>query len=76
MAIMGKSTRILTVYYTYQNGATRPLIRLQGKWLQELGFLPGAKIEVQENKGSLFIKARPLPEPCRRGTVGGNDADR
>nr|WP_092074372.1 SymE family type I addiction module toxin [Dendrosporobacter quercicolus]NSL49933.1 type I addiction module toxin, SymE family [Dendrosporobacter quercicolus DSM 1736]SDM92376.1 toxic protein SymE [Dendrosporobacter quercicolus] len=67
MTIMGKSTRILTIYYTYQNGATRPLIRLQGKWLQELGFLPGAKIEVKENEGSLFIKTCPLPSPCPPG---------
>lgn len=67
MAIIGKSTRILTVYYTRQNDATWPLIRLQGRWLRELGFLPGAKIEVQENKGSLFIKTCPLPEPCPPG---------
>ena len=67
MSTLQKSTRILTVYYTRQNGATWPLIRLQGKWLQELGFLLGAKIEVKENEGSLFIKARPLPEPCPPG---------
>jgi toxic protein SymE len=55
-----ESSRILTVYYTYLNqGKDRwPLIRLQGKWLQDLGFLSGAKIEVTESNGGLFIKAQ------------------
>ena len=55
-----ESSRILTVYYTYLNQGKdrRPLIRLQGKWLQDLGFLSGEKIEVTESNGGLFIKAR------------------
>ncbi|CVK21679.1 SymE family type I addiction module toxin [Sporomusa sphaeroides] len=57
MSTPQESTRVLTVYYTCQNGALRPLIRLQGKWLQELGFLTGAKIEVQGSKGSLLIRS-------------------
>ncbi|TCL35110.1 type I toxin-antitoxin system toxin SymE [Anaerospora hongkongensis] len=60
MSSEGESSRILTVYYTYlNNGKDRwPLIRLQGKWLQDLGFSSGAKIEVTESNGGLFIKAR------------------
>lgn len=57
MSIPEESTRILTVYYIYQSGQNRPLIRLQGKWLQELGFQTGAKIEVRESSGCLLIKA-------------------
>ncbi len=62
-SMIGTGTRVLTVAYTHQNGMERPFIRLQGKWLQELGFLPGAKIEVKETKEGLLIKALPLPEP-------------
>ncbi|WP_371381802.1 SymE family type I addiction module toxin [Sporomusa aerivorans] len=53
--------RILTVYYTHLNhGKDRwPLIRLQGKWLQDLGFLSGAKIAIEEHDGALLIKALP-----------------
>lgn len=37
----------------------RPLIRLQGKWLQDLGFQSGDKIAVEENNSSLLINAVP-----------------
>jgi len=53
-----ENSRILTVYYTYLNGKTRlPLIRLQGKWLQDLGFQSGDKIAIEEHNGALVIKA-------------------
>ncbi|MBP1765046.1 MAG: symE [Firmicutes bacterium] len=48
--------RILTVYYIYQNDKMVPLVRLRGKWLQELGFEPGDKIEVAAKKGVLLIR--------------------
>ena len=52
-----ETSRILTVYYTYLSGKDRwPLIRLQGKWLQDLGFQSGNKIAVEEHYGSLLIK--------------------
>ncbi|HEY3425263.1 MAG TPA: SymE family type I addiction module toxin [Negativicutes bacterium] len=41
----------------------RPLIRLQGKWLQDLGFQSEDKIAVEENNGSLLIKAVPDGTP-------------
>jgi toxic protein SymE len=48
----------LTVYYTYLNGKyRRPLIRLQGKWLQDLGFQSSNKIAIEEHSGALLIKA-------------------
>jgi toxic protein SymE len=59
MSSKKESSRVLTVYYTYQNGKARPLIQLQGKWLQDLGFQTGDKIEVEGNNGSLLIKAVP-----------------
>lgn len=53
-----ENSRILTVYYTYLNGKDRlPLIRLQGKWLQDLGFQSGDKIAIEEHSGALLIKA-------------------
>ncbi|WP_169717662.1 SymE family type I addiction module toxin [Sporomusa silvacetica] len=53
-----ENARILTVYYTYLNGKDRrPLIRLQGKWLQDLGFHSGNKIAIEEHGGTLLIKA-------------------
>ena len=55
-----ETSRILTVYYTYLNGKDRrPLIRLQGKWLQELGFQSGDKVVIEEHRGALLIKAVP-----------------
>lgn len=57
-SIIGTNGRILTVSYVNQNGEDRPLIRLQGKWLGKLGFLPGVKIEVQEVQDGLLIKVR------------------
>ena len=53
-----ETSRILTVYYTYLNGKDRrPLIRLQGKWLQDLGFQSGDKVVIEEHSGALLIKA-------------------
>ena len=53
-----ENSRILTVYYTYRGGKDRrPLIRLQGKWLQDLGFQSGDKIAVHEQHRALLIKA-------------------
>ncbi|MBP2654585.1 MAG: Toxin SymE, type toxin-antitoxin system [Firmicutes bacterium] len=49
-------TRILTVYYIYQNGKFMPFISLQGKWLQDLDFQRGDKIEVKGKSGRLFIR--------------------
>ena len=52
-----ETSRILTVYYRYLNGKDRwPLIRLQGKWLQDLGFQSGDKVVIGEHSGALLIK--------------------
>ncbi|EGO64767.1 SymE family type I addiction module toxin [Acetonema longum] len=53
-----ENPRVLTVYYTYPGGrGQRPLIRLQGKWLEDLGFQSGNKVVVEEHSGVLLIKA-------------------
>lgn len=52
-----ENSRILTVYYTYLNGKKRlPLIRLQGQWLQDLGFQSGDKIAIEGHSRALLIK--------------------
>jgi hypothetical protein len=57
VSIAAKNHRILTVD-TYANNKQVPLISLQGKWLEKLGFMIGEKIRVEENgEGILLIKA-------------------
>ena len=57
------NTRILTISsisaYNYKEV---PYIRLQGKWLQELGFEIGRKIEVEENEGLIVIRIASVDE--------------
>ncbi len=49
--------RILTVsFYSNYNCKETPFIRLQGKWLEDIGFRIGDKIEVQEQPEELVIK--------------------
>jgi toxic protein SymE len=51
--------RILQVYTKFRartfDHTTIPEIRLEGKWLEGLGFKPGQKIKVQQGKGKLVI---------------------
>jgi len=54
--------RMLTVYYHYQNNKQVPIIRLQGKWLRQLGFEPGDKITVVTRKGLLLVRLIPDAE--------------
>ena len=53
---------MLTVYYHYQNNKQVPIIRLQGKWLRQLGFEPGDKITVVTRKGLLLVRLIPDAE--------------
>ncbi|MDN5316102.1 MAG: toxic protein SymE [Thermoanaerobacterium sp.] len=48
--------RILSVYYSYTGDKEVPQIRLQGKWLKELGFEIGKKIVVLAKNGVLVIR--------------------
>ena len=49
-------TRKLKTYYNKDN---RPQIILQGKWLQELGYQVGDRIEVTIVKDKIIIKKEP-----------------
>lgn len=48
-----KDKRELTVYY---NNTNRPMIILQGKWMEELGYKVGDKITVDIKNNEIKIK--------------------
>lgn len=52
--------RELTISYVTPNGGTHyvPFIRLQGKWLSDLGFQIGKKVIVQESKNEIVIRVK------------------
>ena len=49
--------RKLTVNYLYSNGNKKPypFIRLQGRWLERLGFSVGDKVIVSTGEGVIVI---------------------
>ena len=44
---------------TYYNKNDRPMIILQGKWLEKIGYQIGDKIEVKIIKDKIIIKKEP-----------------
>ena len=58
--------RILPVCAIHQDGKYWPFIRLQGRWLQRLGFEAGGMIEVEYSLGLLLIRL--LPRTLREWT--------
>lgn len=50
--------RVLRVYYTYIKDHEVPLIRLEGRWLYDLGFTTDSHIQVEGKTGELMIKTR------------------
>ena len=48
--------RILPVSTIHQDGKYWPFIRLQGRWLQRLGFAADSMIEVEYSPGLLLIR--------------------
>lgn len=61
--------RKLTVGYIYTNNKPYPLIRLQGKWLEELGFRVRDRVVVVVNEEHLIIKKD--NDHLLRGPLGG-----
>ena len=53
-----KRLRELKVYEKFRQHEVVPEIRLQGKWLGELDFLPGTPIVVQCHGGRLIVEKR------------------
>jgi len=51
--------RILPVCTIHQDGKYWPFIRLQGRWLQRLGFAGDSMIEVEYSPGLLLIRLLP-----------------
>ncbi len=52
---MIKKIRKHKVYDTYQNGSYTAQIRLQGKWVEELGFKPGDELKIKCSEGKIVI---------------------
>ncbi|OGC43334.1 hypothetical protein A2Y85_05050 [candidate division WOR-3 bacterium RBG_13_43_14] len=48
--------RTLKVYNSLGDDSSQPLIRLQGKWLQNAGFEPGDLIKLQIRNNEILIK--------------------
>lgn len=48
-------SRKLTVGYMPGTGKNHPMIRLQGKWLEELGFKIGDRVEVTLSENRIVI---------------------
>lgn len=48
--------RVLTVSCTVSNTKEVPQIRIQGIWLEKLGFTAGKKMVVEESYGKLVLK--------------------
>lgn len=63
--------RLLTVYGTYTGSTEIPQIRIQGKWLEKLGFNNGKKFIVEEKYGQLVIRLVRFEEASE-----GQDTDR
>ncbi|MFC5702777.1 SymE family type I addiction module toxin [Cohnella faecalis] len=53
---MAKKKRVLTVSSAFINNQLIPQIRIQGKWLNDLGFSIGYKVVVEEIQGQLIIR--------------------
>ena len=61
--------RLLTVYSTTVNNSEVPQVRIQGKWLERLGFKPNVKIIVEEKYGQLLLRIVQICEAGREGTL-------
>lgn len=58
-----KNFRVLKIYSKFryrrwENNYTVPEIRLEGKWLEKLGFEIGGDVLVKQQKGKLTITAK------------------
>lgn len=52
------SSRMLTVSGVYPNSCIKPVpaVRVQGKWLENIGFHVGCKVEIYESDREITIK--------------------
>lgn len=62
------SSRVLTISGLYTSPSSRkpvPAVRVQGKWLQDLGFRIGDKVEIYESKEAITIRLAKEPQEAR-----------
>jgi len=50
-----RGERMVTVATTMHGDELRPIICLRGLWLEQLGFVPNARIAVSEDRGRLVL---------------------
>jgi toxic protein SymE len=66
--------RKLKIHTKYQNrkfGETKiPEIRLEGKWLEALGFKQGQTVEIRQQKNKLTITVVNEQKPVRHAAAG------
>ena len=62
--VINMSSRMLTVSGVYPNSSIKPVpaVRVQGKWLENIGFCVGCKVEIYESAGEITIKLAKSPE--------------
>lgn len=56
MEVDSLKVRLITVSEMMANNKPVPQIRLQGKWLDKLGFKAGRKVIVEEKFGQVLIR--------------------
>jgi hypothetical protein len=61
-----KIERFMTVL-KFPEPANRPWIKICGRWLSRVGFVPGARVSVRVSKGRLVITL--LPDPLQEVVV-------
>jgi hypothetical protein len=61
---MNSNSRMLTVSGVYPNSSLNPVpaVRVQGKWLEDIGFCVGCKVKIYESVGEITIKLAESPE--------------
>lgn len=62
------SSRVLTISGLYTSPSSRkpvPAVRVQGKWLENIGFRIGDKVEIYEDKETITIKLAREPQKAR-----------
>jgi hypothetical protein len=65
---MEKKKRLLTVSSAFINNQQIPQIRIQGKWLNDLGFSIRCRVEVEEREGQLIINLTTVNTAAEKST--------
>jgi len=66
-----RKLKILTKYRTRKYDETKiPEIRLEGKWLEALGFKQGQTVKIKQQKNKLTITVVNEQKPVRHAAAG------